>query len=123
MQYQDINEVTLETILRNVLSDHSFEKKAKEMSVRFRDRPMSALDTAIFWVEYVIRNKGADYMKNPGRDLNWIVVDMIDIYVFILLIIIVFSYLVSMIVKKTFKYIAQAVEINDKVKKEKKKKR
>lgn len=31
---------------------------------------MGPLKTAIYWIEYVIRHKGAPHMRSPGADLN-----------------------------------------------------
>lgn len=84
LQYNDINEETLYKLLHEMLTNDSYVKKAKEMSRRFKDRPMSPLDTAMFWIEYVIRNNGAHYWKNPALKLSWIAAYMIDVYLFIL---------------------------------------
>jgi glucuronosyltransferase len=32
---------------------------------------MSPLDTAVYWVEYVIRHRGASHLRNVGADLTW----------------------------------------------------
>jgi glucuronosyltransferase len=32
---------------------------------------MSPLDTAVYWVEYVIRHRGASHLRNVGADLSW----------------------------------------------------
>ncbi|GBP64736.1 UDP-glucuronosyltransferase 2B31 [Eumeta japonica] len=91
LDYHDINEHSLERILNEVLKDDSFRRRAREMSLRFRDRPMSALDTAVFWIEYVIRHKGADFMKNPALKLNWFAFQMLDVYVFVLVVVAIFT--------------------------------
>lgn len=83
LEYPHINEETLSKALNEVLTNDSFRMKAKELSVRFKDRPMNALDTAMFWIEYVMRNNGAHYMKNPAVELSWVAYTMIDVYVFI----------------------------------------
>lgn len=84
LEYKNINEETLGKLLNEVLTDESYKLKAKEVSNRFKDRPMSPLDTAMFWVEYVVRHKGANYMKNPGIELSWVANNMLDVYAFIL---------------------------------------
>ncbi|XP_041979328.1 UDP-glycosyltransferase UGT5-like [Aricia agestis] len=81
LMYHDINEKTLGDTLNEVIHDDSYRRNMKELSRRFKDRPMSPIDTAIWWLEYVIRNQGAGYMKNPGRELSWIALYMIDVYV------------------------------------------
>lgn len=39
---------------------------------------MSALETAVFWVEYVIRHKGAPHMHYPGANLNFLQKNSLD---------------------------------------------
>ncbi|XP_064072838.1 UDP-glycosyltransferase UGT5-like [Vanessa tameamea] len=89
LQYQDINEKTLYDSLSEILNNNSYIDKAKEISQAFKDRPMTALDSAMFWIEYVIRNKGADYMKNPARNMSWVAYTMIDVYASILIFLII----------------------------------
>ncbi|KAG8255701.1 hypothetical protein J6590_086639 [Homalodisca vitripennis] len=35
----------------------------KRLSHQFRDRPMTALQTAVYWTEYVIRHQGAPHLR------------------------------------------------------------
>lgn len=93
LQYHDINEETLRTFLNDVINDASYRKKAKEMSRRFKDRPLTALDTAVFWIEYVIRNNGADYAKNPALSMSWVESNMLDVYGFVILVTLVIVYI------------------------------
>ncbi|XP_046966266.1 UDP-glycosyltransferase UGT5-like [Vanessa cardui] len=89
LQYHDINEKTLYDSLSEILNNNSYMEKVKEISQAFKDRPMTALDTAMFWIEYIIRNKGADYMKNPARNMSWVAYTMIDVYASILIFLII----------------------------------
>jgi len=54
------------------------------MSKKFNDRPMSALDTACYWIEYIMRN-GGDILRSPAVDLYWWEVALIDVYGLILI--------------------------------------
>ncbi|KAF9418805.1 hypothetical protein HW555_004472 [Spodoptera exigua] len=101
--FHDINEENLERLLHEFLKDDSYLKRAKELSRRFKDRPMSPLDTAMFWIEYVIRNKGAHHIKSPALNMSWITYNMLDVYAFV---IIVFC-LLSSVIYKTAKLVSQ----------------
>ncbi|KOB77758.1 UDP-glycosyltransferase UGT43B1, partial [Operophtera brumata] len=57
-----LNRKVLEEALQTVLQD-SFQQRAKELSVLWRDRPVSAMDTAVFWIEYVARHQGRINLK------------------------------------------------------------
>ncbi|XP_041979455.1 UDP-glycosyltransferase UGT5-like [Aricia agestis] len=88
MSYHDIDEDNLYNKINEILKNDTYAKSAKEMSRRFKDRPLPPLDTAIFWLEYVIRNNGAEHLKNPARNMSWVTYSMWDVYTFVFLIII-----------------------------------
>ncbi|XP_028171301.1 UDP-glucuronosyltransferase 2B20-like [Ostrinia furnacalis] len=111
LQYRDINEDTLRKNLHEVLKDDTYKNKAQEMSKRFKDRPMPALDTAMYWIEYVIRNKGADFIKNPAHELSWFANNMLDVFAFLLLSFIVSAYVVFIVVRALI-IIAQSSSTN-----------
>lgn len=54
-------------------------EKAKELSVLFKDRPLSPLETAIYWIEYVIRHKGAHHLRSAAMDLHWFQYLLLDV--------------------------------------------
>lgn len=86
LQYNDINEETLQSVLNEVLSNEKYARHAKDVSNRFKDRPMTPLNTAVYWIEYVIKYKGASFLKNPSLNLSWVAYNMLDVYAFILFI-------------------------------------
>ena len=55
------------------------------MSSLFKDRPATAMNTAIYWIEYVIRHRGAKHMKYPGADLNFFQYYSLDVIAFLIL--------------------------------------
>lgn len=48
------------------------------------DTPISSLDRAVWWIEYVIRNKGNPYLRSPTADLPWVQLLMLDVIGFFL---------------------------------------
>lgn len=50
----------------------------------FRDQPMKPLDRAIYWIEYVIRNDGAQYLKAESIGLNTAQYFLFDVTLFLL---------------------------------------
>lgn len=78
LRYTEISEAKLEEILNKILNNPSYSEKAKELSVIFRDRPMNGIDTAIFWIEYVLRHNGAAFMRSPGLRMSWYSYYMLD---------------------------------------------
>lgn len=75
-----------------------FRDSARRMSRKFRDRPLSPLDTAIYWIEYVIRN-GPNSLKSPAVDIPWWKLNLIDVIVVLIACFILTLYLLFILVK------------------------
>ncbi|BES92674.1 glucuronosyltransferase [Nesidiocoris tenuis] len=71
LEYASITEEMFRETINRVLKEPSFKENAKRVSAAFKDRPMSAMDTAVYWTEYVIRHKGAPHLKSPARYMAW----------------------------------------------------
>ncbi len=76
--------------LKDVLETPSYRNNIKRLSEIHHDRPMSPMDTAIFWIEYVIRNKGASHLQSAGFSLPWYSYFCLDVAAFILALILAF---------------------------------
>ncbi|XP_022607900.1 UDP-glucuronosyltransferase 2C1-like isoform X2 [Seriola dumerili] len=73
-QTVEVNSVTKEDFLealKDILDTPSYRSNIQRLSKLHHDRPMSPMDTAIFWIEYVIRNKGAAHLQAAGFSLPW----------------------------------------------------
>lgn len=57
-----------------------YAKKIKLISDRYRDQPLSPLDTAIYWTEYVARHKGAPHLRSAGLDLSFFAYHSLDVF-------------------------------------------
>ncbi|KAJ1522471.1 hypothetical protein ONE63_001661 [Megalurothrips usitatus] len=71
--------------VRDLLENHSYRENAKRLSARFHDRPMSAVDTAVFWTEHVIRHGGAPHLLGAARRLYWHQELLLDVLAVVLL--------------------------------------
>ncbi|XP_076291113.1 UDP-glucosyltransferase 2 [Lasioglossum baleicum] len=97
----DLNTLTekkMDDALNAVLHDPKYRETMKKVSARFLDRPLSALDTAIYWVEYIARN-GGDALKSPAMNLTWYQVQLLDVYLFVLTVVGLAIYIVIRIVR------------------------
>jgi hypothetical protein len=80
-----------------------FRKRAQELSVRFRDRPLPPLETAIYWVEYVARHGGGHHMRTAAVDMPLYKYLLLDVIAFLLLVIGAAAYVFSLVVKIVFR--------------------
>ena len=74
------------------------------MSQLYLDRPSSPINTAIFWIEYVARN--GNILKSPAVDLGWWQLELLDIYGFILLVLILSIFIICIILRSLFKFMS-----------------
>ena len=65
-----------------------YRRNAADLSTRFRDRPMSPQDTAVYWTEYVIRHKGAPHLKTAAVHMPWHEYLLLDVIAFLFLVIV-----------------------------------
>ncbi|XP_038131419.1 UDP-glucuronosyltransferase 2B31-like [Cyprinodon tularosa] len=70
--------------LKEVLYKPSYREKMKELSSLHRDQPMKPLDRAIFWIEYVMRHKGAAHLRTESYKMSMIQYFSIDVLAFLL---------------------------------------
>ncbi|XP_069374564.1 UDP glucuronosyltransferase 5 family, polypeptide G1 [Paralichthys olivaceus] len=70
--------------LKDILETPSYRNRIQHLSRLHHDRPVSPMDTAIFWIEYVIRNKGASHLQPAAFSLPWYSYFCLDVAVFIM---------------------------------------
>uniref|UniRef100_A0A6P7GK35 Uncharacterized protein LOC114343643 n=1 Tax=Diabrotica virgifera virgifera TaxID=50390 RepID=A0A6P7GK35_DIAVI len=80
---EDIDEQTFEASLKRLINDPSYRRNAKERSQILRDQSVNQRDQAVFWVEYVIRHKGAHHLKSAALKLKWYQRYLLDIILFV----------------------------------------
>lgn len=76
-------------------------KNAKEQSEKFRDRPISPIDIAVYWVEHVARHKGAEHMRSPAINMplyEYLLLDVISFLIVVTLILIYFLYKITKLI-------------------------
>ncbi|XP_030081391.1 UDP-glucuronosyltransferase 2B15-like [Drosophila hydei] len=79
VSYRTVTEKELRYALRELLENPKYMDNMKRASRIFRDRPLSAMDTAMFWIDYVIKHRGAPHMVSEGLNLPWYQFYLLDI--------------------------------------------
>ncbi|KAM4836413.1 UDP-glucuronosyltransferase 1A5-like isoform 1-T1 [Thomomys bottae] len=70
--------------LKAVINDKSYKENIMHLSSLHKDRPIEPLDLAVFWVEYVMRHKGAPHLRPAAHDLTWYQYHSLDVIGFLL---------------------------------------
>ncbi|XP_037633819.1 UDP-glucuronosyltransferase 2A2-like [Sebastes umbrosus] len=92
--------------LKEVLYDPTYREKMKTLSNLQRDQPMKPMDRAMFWIEFVIRHKGAAHLRTESYKMSTIQYYSIDVVAFLLAVILlvftVFIYAVKFLWRRVF---------------------
>ncbi|XP_007941901.1 UDP-glucuronosyltransferase 1A1-like [Orycteropus afer afer] len=74
----------LENALKKVINEKSYKENIERLSRLHKDRPVEPLDLAVFWVEFVMRHKGAPHLRPAAHDLTWYQYHSLDVIGFLL---------------------------------------
>lgn len=84
LQLADINGHNFEVALKEVLLQDSYRENMQRLSRLHRDQPITPMDKAIFWVEYVMRHKGAAHLRTEAYKMSWFSYYSVDVVLFLL---------------------------------------
>ncbi|XP_010882041.2 UDP-glucuronosyltransferase 2A1 [Esox lucius] len=65
--------------LEAVLYEPSYTENIQRLSALHRDQPMKPLDKAVFWIEFVMRHKGARHLRTESYKMSWVVYHSVDV--------------------------------------------
>ncbi|KAG5880371.1 hypothetical protein JTB14_029497 [Gonioctena quinquepunctata] len=80
----DISEEKISSLLDEIISNPTYRENVRARSKVMHDRPMKPLDSAVYWVEYVIRHKGAEHLRVGYRHLTWYQFYLLDVFAVVL---------------------------------------
>ncbi|XP_032967923.1 UDP-glucuronosyltransferase 1-1-like isoform X5 [Rhinolophus ferrumequinum] len=84
----------LANALKTVINDKSYKENIMRLSSLHKDRPIEPLDLAVFWVEFVMRHKGAPHLRPAAHDLTWYQYHSLDVIGFLLAIVLGVAFIV-----------------------------
>ncbi|CAB0035783.1 unnamed protein product [Trichogramma brassicae] len=90
-------------------------KEIAKLSQSFRDTPMSPLDTAAYWIEFIARN-GKKSLRSPLVDMHWWQTSILDVYMFVAVVVFLIVSLVAIIVQKFKRLLLRCMNKSKKVK-------
>uniref|UniRef100_A0A2I2YYI9 Uncharacterized protein n=1 Tax=Gorilla gorilla gorilla TaxID=9595 RepID=A0A2I2YYI9_GORGO len=62
----------------------AYKENVMKLSRIHHDQPVKPLDRAVFWIEFVMRHKGAKHLRVAAHDLTWIQYHSLDVIAFLL---------------------------------------
>ncbi|XP_001687884.2 UDP-glucosyltransferase 2 [Anopheles gambiae] len=84
VSFDELTEPLLSGVVQEVIRDPKYREQVQGRALLYKDRPMGALETGVYWIEYVIRHHGAPHLHYQGADLNAFQLALLDVYAFII---------------------------------------
>ncbi|EDW76284.2 uncharacterized protein Dwil_GK14744 [Drosophila willistoni] len=66
--------------LNEVLDNPKYTQSVENFSRLYRDRPLTARETVLYWTEYVLRHHGAKHLQSPIVHMSFIEANNLDIF-------------------------------------------
>ncbi|XP_065220396.1 UDP-glucosyltransferase 2-like isoform X2 [Planococcus citri] len=99
VDYFEMNKDTLIGAIKEITSNTKYQENVIRWSNIFKDRPVSALDEALYWTEYVIKHRGAPHLRTAAADTPFYQYLLLDVLGLLLLVVICFLYLSKLFFK------------------------
>ncbi|XP_057627045.1 UDP-glucuronosyltransferase 2B37-like isoform X2 [Chionomys nivalis] len=84
LDFRTITRADLLNALEDVIDNPFYKKNAMWLSTIHHDQPMKPLDRVIFWIEFVMRHKGAKHLRPLAHNLTWYQYHSLDVIGFLL---------------------------------------
>ncbi|XP_014118062.1 PREDICTED: UDP-glucuronosyltransferase 2A1 isoform X3 [Pseudopodoces humilis] len=69
--------------LNTVIYNSTYKENALKLSQIQHDQPVKPLDRAVFWIEFVMRHKGAKHLRPAAHHLTWYQYHSLDVLAFL----------------------------------------
>ncbi|XP_057670661.1 uncharacterized protein LOC130902488 [Diorhabda carinulata] len=99
LPHSELTEENFRKTITELLNNPKYAENVKHRSVLIKDRPIKPLDLAVYWVEFVIRHKGAPHLKVYGSNLPWYQYFLLDVIIVWGLVFLISIYLIGKVFK------------------------
>ncbi|KAM8717120.1 hypothetical protein ACLKA7_003914 [Drosophila subpalustris] len=86
LDLHSIEEGSLDGAIKEIMRNPVYRENVRKFSALYRDRPLTARQSVIYWTEYVMRHQGAYHLRSPGLRLGFVGRYNLDVYAVLLLI-------------------------------------
>ncbi|EAX05578.1 UDP glucuronosyltransferase 2 family, polypeptide B10, isoform CRA_c [Homo sapiens] len=84
VDFNTMSSTDLLNALKTVINDPSYKENIMKLSRIQHDQPVKPLDRAVFWIEFVMRHKGAKHLRVAAHNLTWFQYHSLDVIGFLL---------------------------------------
>ncbi|KAK9878088.1 hypothetical protein WA026_020731 [Henosepilachna vigintioctopunctata] len=80
IDYDYITAETIKSAIYEIMNNGSYAKNIARIDKLMNDRPIDGLKRAVWWIEYVLRHKGAKHLRSPSMDIPWYQYLLLDVF-------------------------------------------
>ncbi|MEQ2315303.1 hypothetical protein AMECASPLE_020933 [Ameca splendens] len=84
IQLHEVSGHTFQRGIKDVLHNDSYRHNMQRLSHLHKDQPVPPMDQATFWVEYVMRHKGAPHLRTEAYRMPWYSYYCLDVLFFLM---------------------------------------
>ncbi|XP_040823465.1 UDP-glucuronosyltransferase 2B13-like isoform X1 [Ochotona curzoniae] len=84
LDWKTMSSADLLNALKTVIHDPSYKENVMKLSRIHHEQPLKPLDRAVFWIEFVMRHKGAKHLRPAAHNLTWYQYHSLDVAGFLL---------------------------------------
>ncbi|KAJ9601563.1 hypothetical protein L9F63_000306, partial [Diploptera punctata] len=107
LEFKNITEESILSTLNEVLHNPKYRENAKRLSRIYKDQPLTPLQQAVFWTEYIIRHKGAPHMRSAALDLTWYQYFLLDVIAVLILASLTILIILFVIIRAIFRLVCR----------------
>ncbi|CAH1772677.1 unnamed protein product, partial [Owenia fusiformis] len=80
VKLKTITSEQLQSVMEEAINDKTYRANAMKATSIYHDQPIDPRNKTLFWIEYVIRHKGAAHLRSAGENqLNFFQYYLLDI--------------------------------------------
>ncbi|ALC39400.1 Ugt37c1, partial [Drosophila busckii] len=99
LELLSLNEQNFKQQLNELLTNKKYAQAIRRFSRLYRDRPLSARQTVLYWTEYVLRHHGAVHLQSTAVHMSFIAYHNLDVYAFLISVATLLLLLAKLVIK------------------------
>ncbi|KAG5871832.1 hypothetical protein JTB14_036484 [Gonioctena quinquepunctata] len=98
LDHKTMTKDQLKKAILEVAENKKYRERVQDAKAILTDQPMKGVEKAVWWIEYVIRHKGAKHLRSSAADMSFFEYFLVDVFAFLLLCVSIFIYTVVKVV-------------------------
>lgn len=80
LSFADITESALTKLIDKLITSPAYMDRAKELQMLWKDNMVKPMDEFVWWIEHVVKSRGAKHLKTHAINISWISYLLIDVF-------------------------------------------